>query len=146
MTGWIDLVESVRQHTHRLVAVLQSTTVCTDIDAISQTTDYQHIGNQSSEVTDKVVYQILTIGGAVACTYNINDMALIEVCRTFIIEHDGSIVTLSETLWIVIIIQTQGTDTTLLHKLHLGSSTLEGLIPILHRLTQTRRGIRHDIA
>ena len=145
MARRIDLVKAMGQHTHCLKTIRQGIAMSTDVYAVCQSADYQHAREQSFEVADEVLYQILTIGGTMARTDNINDSLLVEVGSTFIIEYDGGVVALTETLRIVGIIHTQCTDATFLHELHLDSSTSKGIVPVLHRLAQPRRDIRHNV-
>ncbi len=85
MVMWIDTVQSMRQHPHRVEAVLQSVTMCMDIHPVRQSTDYQHVRTQLPQVTDKTTDDILPIGSTLPCPHDVNHPLPVQVRHTFII-------------------------------------------------------------
>ena len=82
----IDLVQSVSQDTHRFEPLPESIAMGTDIDAIGQSTDHQHLWALCSQVSDETTNEVLPVGGAMACAHDIEHITLVEVGTTFIIE------------------------------------------------------------
>ena len=77
-----------------------------------------------------------------ARTHDVEHVALVEVGTTFIIEQQGCIWTFAEPLGIVGVAQSQHADIVFGDKLHLGSSPVQGIVPIFHRLAQTGGSVR----
>ena len=93
----------MRQHRHRLVAIVQSFLMGTDIHAIGQATDHEHLWTHLSEVEHKSVNQILAILCTLTGAHNIHDLRLVQVSIASIINDNRGISALSEPLGIIIV-------------------------------------------
>ena len=61
MTRRVYLVESVSQHAHRLVSVLQSGAMGVDIHTVSQSANYQHLRAKSLQVSHETAYHVFAV-------------------------------------------------------------------------------------
>ena len=57
-----------------------------DIYSVSQSTEDEYIRAKSFQFSDKRTDNILPISGAVSCTDNIDNVSIVKVCITEIIE------------------------------------------------------------
>ena len=146
MTVGVDLVQSMGQHPHCLIAIGQGLTMGIDIHTISQTTDYQHIGAMAFQVADEMAYQVLSIDCHLSRPHDTHYLRLVQVAIAFIIEYERGIGTFAEPLRIVVIAQYQASDTVLLHIVEFKICPFHRIIPILKSLHQRRRGFFDDVA
>ena len=116
-----------------------------DIYAVRQSTDNQHLRTQCAEVSNESSDDILSVGGAMACSHDVYHMPLVEVGTTFVVEKQWSIRTLAEALGIVGITDSQHADVVLCDKLHLSRCPMQCVFPMFHRFTQSRRSLWHNI-
>ena len=79
MACGIYLIQPMCQHTHRLKALFQRMAMSTDIYAVSQSADDEHLRTQLAQVFYKPLYQVLAVLGATSRTYYINNVLLVEV-------------------------------------------------------------------
>ena len=85
MGVWINLIQSVSQHTYRFKTLLKGIAMCTDVNAIGQSADNQHLWTHGAQVADEASYHILSVDGTMPCAHNVQHIALVEVGTTFII-------------------------------------------------------------
>ena len=93
----------MRQHTHGFIALLQRLLMGTDVDAIGETTDDEYLRTGLPQFDDKLANQIGAIGGTVAGAYHIDDFSLIERGGSLIIEYQGGIRTIAQTLRVTVV-------------------------------------------
>ena len=130
MARRIDLVQPVSQHAYRLEALLQGVAMGTDVDAVGQSADYQHVGAQLAQVGDEAAHQVLSVAGAMARPHDVDDALLVQVGRALVIDDNRCIRTLAEPSRIVGIGERQRPDAAFLYELHLGSSPAQRLVPL----------------
>ena len=87
----IDMIQTVRQDTHRLIAVLQSLSMGMDIHTVCQSADNQHLRTLLPQIRDETADQILTVWRALPRPYDTDDLRLVQVAITYIIQDDGGI-------------------------------------------------------
>ena len=85
MTIRIDLIQSMRQHTHRIITICQSLTVGMDIDTVGQAADDKHLRTSLSQVCDEAVDEVLSVLRTLPCAHNADNLGQIQVGITFII-------------------------------------------------------------
>ena len=144
--GRVDLVQAMSQHADGVVALLEGMTVGADVYAVGQSADDEHLWTELSQVAEEASHEVLTIGGAVAGAYDVEDIALIEIGSALIVQDDWSIWTLGQALGVVGVAQCQGADVVLVDELHLSCCPPQGVIPVLHGLAQSGRGVGHGVA
>ena len=146
VAGRINLVQPVCQHPHRLVALCQGVAVGRYVDAVGQPADHEHLRAQLVQVADEAVHQVQSVLRAVARAHNVQHIALVQVCRAFIVEQDGCVRTVAQPLRIVGIVQRQRADAFLCDERHLRCSPPQGVVPVLDSLAQPWRGVADDVA
>ena len=86
MSWRIEVVETVGQYCHGVKSILQSTAVRVDIHAVCHTADDQHLRTELSEIFDKPLDEILTIGCAFSGAHDTDDTFGVERRIPFIKE------------------------------------------------------------
>ena len=79
------LVESVGQYTYGLVTIFQSLAMGTDIYAVGQSANDEHLRAESFQVSDETAYQVLSIGSTMSGANDIDDASLVQWGRAHII-------------------------------------------------------------
>ncbi len=125
----IDIVKPVGKYRHGIETVVQRIAVRADIDTVCQAADDKRLRAQVSEVGHKPAYEVLPVDCAMTCAHHAYDAEGVEVCRTPIVEHDRCIGTFPKPLRITVVGKCERPDSVLLHELHLGLCTPQGLIP-----------------
>ena len=113
-----------------------------DIYAVRQSTDNQHLRTQCAEVSNESSDDILSVGGAMACSHDVYHMPLVEVGTTFVVEKQWSIRTLAEALGIVGITDSQHADVVLCDKLHLSRCPMQCIVPMVASGTTSPMSLR----
>ena len=135
------------QHAHGVEARGQCLAVGTDVDAVGQSADDEHLGAQLPQVGDEAAHQVLPVGGAVARAHDVDDARLVQVGIAFIIEHEGRVGhTRAAAADSRLVVEGQRLDVVLVDELHLGSCPFQGVVPVLQRLDKTRGAVGHDVA
>ena len=133
------------QHTYRRIAISQRFAMGIDIHPIGQTTDNQHLGTIFLQIPDKTADKVLTIGRDMTSAHNTDNLSLIQVCITFIIEYEWCVRTFAETLWVVIVSECNASDAVLLHIFQFKICPFHRIIPVLKSRLQMGRGILDNI-
>ena len=76
-----------------------------DVNTVSQSTDDERIGHELVEVAYKGADDVFAVARAVARTYDVDDVALVEVSVAFVEKHQGCVRSLLEALRIVGIVE-----------------------------------------
>ena len=142
----IDLVQTMCQHAHCLITIRQGLTMGIDIYTIGQSADNQHVRTMAFQVTYEVTYQVLSVNGHLACSHNTHNLRLVQVAITSIIEYQRGIRTFAEPLRIVFIVQSQSSDTMLLHIMKFKICPFHRIIPVLEGRHQMGRGLLDDVS
>ncbi len=98
------------QHAHCLISIRQSLSVGIDIHAIRQPTYYQYLWTELSQVSHETHDDILSISRTVTSAHDIDDPLLVEVSASLIEKYQGSVIHVTQSLWIIIIHQCQWAD------------------------------------
>ena len=85
MSTWVYLVESVGQYTYGLVTIFQGLAMGTDIYAVGQSANDEHLRTESFQVSDETAYQVLSIGSTMSGANDIDDASLVQWGRAHII-------------------------------------------------------------
>ena len=67
-----------------------------DINAICQSADNQYIGNQLLQFTDKTGAEIFPVVCCMACSYHAYDMQPVEICISFVEQHQRCVITVAQ--------------------------------------------------
>ena len=145
MTGGIDFIQTMRQHTHRLIAIVHRFLMGTDIHAVGQSADDEHLRAHLLQISDKMANQVHAIGGTMTSAHDIDNTALVQVSRSHVIHQDGRIGTLSQALRITLITQQQRLNMVLRNKVHLLSSACQRQRPVFQALCQAIGTLRQHI-
>ena len=138
MTGRINLIQSVRQDTHRLITLLQRLPMSTDVYTVCQSADDEHLRTLLTQVADEPSHQVLTVTGMVARSHDVDHVWLVQVGTTLVEQHYRRIRTFAEPLGIVCVVHRKHTNSFLRDKLHLCGSPAQRLVPVFQRLTKSR--------
>ena len=84
MTRRIKVIESVGQYAHRLITLLKSIAVGTDVNAVSQSTDDENLRTPLLQPFDETAHEVLAIDRAMTGTHNVDNALLVEIGSTFI--------------------------------------------------------------
>jgi hypothetical protein len=114
----IDTVQSVSKDSHGGKVVGQGSAMGMDINAISQTADYQHIRIMRGKITQEIYTELLAILCGIASTDHIDDTKTIEIGMPFEEEDYRSVFTFAQTRRISFIFESQTSEAILLHELH----------------------------
>ena len=96
MYGRIDAVQAVSQYAHGVESVGQCFTVSMDVDAVSQSTHYQHVGKQGAEFLHETLAEAFAVVGGIACAYDAQDVTAVQIGRAFVEQHERGIGTFAE--------------------------------------------------
>ena len=134
----IDLVKTMRQHSHCLVAIAQCLPVCTDIHTVGQTADHEYLWTHLSEIghqpTDQVFAVLRTLTGA----HDAYDSRLVQIRIASEIDDEGRIGTLTKALRVVVIHRCQGADLMLLHECQFKFCPFHRFAPVFQGFHQSR--------
>ena len=144
--AWIDGVEPMGQNGDGLELSLQGMAVGTDVNAIGQPADYEHMGTLFLQPLNETAHKVLSVGCAAACADDVDDARLVEIGCSFVIEHHRRIGTIGQTAGIEGIEQCQCLDVVTRYKLHLGCRTLQCLVPVFQCINQPWRAVTHHLA
>ena len=86
MSWRIEVVEAVGQNCHRIKSILQSTAMRIDIHTVCHTADDQHLRTELSEIFDKSLDEVLSIGCAFSGAHDTDDTLGVERRIPFIKE------------------------------------------------------------
>ncbi len=133
------------QHTHCAHSILQGGTMGTYINPISQSAHNDGVWIIPLEVGNEVSAYFTTIGRAFACAYNADDVRTVQVGCSTLIQHQGSVFTLLQTLGIIFIIQRKHTQMFLLNKLHLFLRHPKSIIHMMKSIPEPLACVRKNI-
>ena len=141
----IDIVQSVRQHSQCLVSAGKRLTVRTDVHAVCQAAHNEHLRAHFMQVGNELPDKVLTVNGAMPCSYDGDDATLIEVCRTSIKQNDGGVAAMAQPFRIGFIIESQWRDAMRLVEADFLFGGAHGIRQVLKSLHQSRSGVRNDV-
>ena len=81
MYSWVDAVQTVSQYAHGVESVGQCFAVGMDVDAVSQSAYYQHVGKQGAELLHETLAEAFAVVGGIACAYDAQDVTAVQVGR-----------------------------------------------------------------
>ncbi|EDY97411.1 hypothetical protein BACPLE_00201 [Phocaeicola plebeius DSM 17135] len=123
--GWVDAVQTVSQYTHGVESVGQCLAVGMDVDAVSQSAHYQHVGKQGAEFLHETLAEAFAVVGGIACAYDAQDVPAVQVGRAFVEQDERGIGTFAEAGWIGFVVFGQALNLVLLGKRELGFAQTE---------------------
>ena len=135
----INLVKTMRQHRHRFVTIVQSLLVGTDVHAIGQATDHQHLRTHLLEISHEHTNQVPGIHRTLTGAYDIHNLRLVQVGIATVINDKGGVWTLTKPSGVVIIHRCHGPNLVILHELQFKFRPFHRLIPVFHGFDKTRR-------
>ena len=125
--GRVDAVQAVSQYTHRVEPVGQRLAVGMDVDAVSQSAHYQHIGKQGAEFLHETLAEGFAVVGGIACAYDAQDVPAVQVGRAFIEQDERGIGTFAEAGRVGFVVFGQALNLVLLGKREFGFAQAEYL-------------------
>ena len=85
MGSRIEVVETVCQHSYGIEAVGQSLPMGTDIDAVGESADDEHLWTECSQVGNEPPNHVFSIGCAAPCADNVDDTSGVQVGIAFMV-------------------------------------------------------------
>ncbi len=110
MSGRVEVIQSMSQYAHRLVAIYQGLAMRHDIYAIGKAAHDKHLGRELLEVGDEATDAILAVRGAVAGAHDVDYSLLVEVGIALVEEHQWGIVAFLQALWIALVVHADRLD------------------------------------
>lgn len=123
--GWVDAVQTVSQYAHGVESVGQCFAMGMDVDAVSQSAHYQHVGKQGAEFLHETLAEAFAVVGGIACTYDAQDVTAVQVGRAFVEQDERGIGTFAEAGWIGFVVFGQALNLVFLGKRELGFAQTE---------------------
>ena len=105
---WVEVVQSMRQYSHCLIPILQRLAVCVDIHAVGHSAHNEHMWTSLFQFLHKPSYNILSVGGAMPCSHDVDHPLLIQVGCTHVEQHQRSVFTLLQPLRVTTIVHGDG--------------------------------------
>lgn len=84
MTRRIKVIESVGQYAHRLITLLKSVAMGTDVNTVSQSADDEDLRTPLLQPFYETAHEILAIDRAMTGTHDVDNALLVEVGCSFI--------------------------------------------------------------
>ena len=79
MARGIEVVKSVGQYAHRVVANAECCPVGTDVDTVGQSADDEYLGAKLVQARHETTDEILAVGGAMARAHDVDDASPVQV-------------------------------------------------------------------
>src|SRR5574344_2549607 len=146
MPGGLKRVQSMCQYTHGLVTIVQGLTVGTDVHAVSQSADDEHLRADAMQVVGKAADDVYAILGAEPGAYDIDDLLLIQVGCAAIVQYQRRIIALPEPRRIRLIVHAQRLNAMLEVILQLCFRPFHRFFGVVHRLDETRGTVGTDVS
>ena len=100
----VEVIESMRQYCHCFIPILQCLAVCVDIHAVGHAAHDEHLWTMLSQLLYKPSDEILSIGGTMACSHDIDHPLLVQVGCTHVEQHQWSIFTFLQPLRVTTVV------------------------------------------
>ena len=142
----VDGVEAVGQHADGVVADGECLPVGTDVYAVGQSADDEHVGTQLLQACDEAPGQVLAVGCGAARADDADDALLVEAGVALIINKYGRIGAFAQSGGVVLVGQCQGLDAVFRDKLHLRGRPFQGFVPVSQCLDKSRRTVLGEAA